>query len=147
MLSRVAVALLVLLLGITPAPAQQFVTGVPPATLAVTALSAANTAVTATLPAVAERFHYITSLRVMRTCTTAITGSANLTVTSTNLPGSVAWMSGNACAVGTTNEIVNDNYTAAPLRSSVLNTATTIVCPALGAAGLCQITVLYYTGP
>src|SRR5437016_1809994 len=49
-----------------------------PATLAVTALSAANAAVTATLPAVAAQFHYITSIHITRTCTAALTGSAAL---------------------------------------------------------------------
>lgn len=116
----------------------------PPTSLGITALSGANAAVTATLPAVASQFHYITSLRIMRTCTAAITGTAALAVTTTNLPGTMAWTTGNACAVGSTNEVLSHDF-ASPVRSSVVNTNTTIVCPALGAAGICRITVHYYT--
>jgi hypothetical protein len=53
---------------------------------------------------------------------------------------------GNACAVGSTNRDVNIDLPAAPLKSSVANTATTIVCPALGATGICRINVFYYLG-
>lgn len=122
------------------------VTPLPVSTLAVTALSGANAIVTATLPAVAGQFHYITSIQVQRTCTTAIVGTAALAITTTNLPGSLAWTAGNACAVGSTNNDVVLTPTT-PLKSSTVNTATTIVCPAIGAAGLCRVTVLYYTGP
>ncbi|MGH8865356.1 MAG: hypothetical protein ACREVZ_12045 [Burkholderiales bacterium] len=114
-------------------------------TLAVTALSAANTAVTATLPAAgAGLFHYINSITVTRTCTAAIVGNAALAVTTTNLPGAIAWTTGNACAVGSTNRDIAEVYES-PLKSSAANTATTIVCPAIGAAGLCRITTTYYT--
>ena len=116
------------------------------ATLAVTGLSAANTAVTATLPAVVGQFHYITSVFVHRTCTAAITGSANLNITTTNLPGAIAWSMGNACAVGSTTTAVQSSYPV-PIKSSAANTASTVVCPAVGAAGLCRITVTYYTNP
>jgi hypothetical protein len=118
----------------------------PPATLAVTALSAANASVTATLPAVAGQFHYISSIHITRTCTAALTGTAALAITTTNLPGSLAWTAGNACAVGSTNNDVAHDFTA-PLKSSVVNTATTIVCPAAGAAVVCRITVLYFAAP
>lgn len=117
-----------------------------PSTLAVTTLSAANTSTTATLPAVAGQFHYITSIQVQRTCTAALTGTAALAITTTNLPGSLAWTAGNACAVGSTNNDVVLVPTS-PLKSSVVNTATTIVCPAAGAAVVCRVTVLYYSAP
>jgi hypothetical protein len=129
------------------ARAQINVTPYPPASpLAVTALSAANTAVTATLPSVAGQFHYLTSIHVTRTCTAALTGSAALAITSTNLPGSITWTAGNACAVGSTNNDLVLDLTS-PLKSSAAGTATTIVCPAAGAAVLCRITVLYYAAP
>jgi len=118
----------------------------PSSTLAITALSSANTTVTATLPAVSGQFHYITNILIVRTCTTAITGTAALAITTTNLPGSLAFTSGNACTVGSTNTDVNMNIHTFPLKSSVVNTATTIVCPAAGAAGIYRITVLYFTG-
>lgn len=118
----------------------------PVSTLVVTALSSANTTVTATLPAVAGQFHYITAILVVRTCTSAITGTAALAVTTTNIPGSLAFTSGNACAVGSTNVDVNLSLVS-PLKSSVVNTATTVVAPAAGAAGIYRITVFYYAAP
>jgi len=118
----------------------------PPSTLAVTTLSAANTATTATLPLVTGQFHYITAVQVTRTCTAALTGSAALAITSTNLPGSLAWTAGNACAIGSTNNDVQVSYSS-PLKSSVAGTATTVVCPAAGAAVLCRVTVLYFAAP
>jgi hypothetical protein len=48
--------------------------------------------------------------------------------------------------VGTTNnDVVMD--LSSPLKSSVVGTATTIVCPAAGAAVVCRITVLYFAAP
>lgn len=117
-----------------------------PSTLAVTATAAANTAVTLTLPAVAGQFHYITGIEIMRTATAALAGTATLVVTTTNLPGSLAWSIGNAMtAGGTANDkmIMLDN----PLKSSVVNTATTIAMPAPGAAVLWRANCYYFTGP
>lgn len=114
--------------------------------LAVTALSGLNANVTATLPAVTNAFHYITGLRIVRTCTAAILGSAALSVTSTNLPGALAWTMGNACLIGTTNADVSEIFHN-PLQSSAANTDTTITCPAVGLLGLCRITVYYFTAP
>jgi hypothetical protein len=34
-----------------------------------------------------------------------------------------------------------------PLKSSAVNTNTTIVCPAAGAAVVCRVTVLYFAAP
>lgn len=135
------------LLWALPAIAQNFGSvPVPPSTLAVTALSAANTTVTATLPLVSGQFHYISAIQVVRTCTTAIVGTAALAVTTTNLPGSLAFTSGNACAVGSTNVDVSIHFPN-PLKSSVVGTATTVVAPAAGAAGIYRITVVYFTAP
>lgn len=117
-----------------------------PSTLSVTALSATNAAVTATLPAVTGQFHYITSILIVRYCTTAIVGSAALVYTTTNLPGSLAWSTGNACTVGTTYTDVSLNLSS-PLQSSASATATTIVAPAAGTAGFVRINVFYFTGP
>jgi len=140
------------LIGLTlwsvPRSSAQYVNVLNTSTLIVTAVSAANAAVTATLPAPgAATFQYITNIQVTRTCTTAIVGSAVLTVTTTNLPGTPAFTMGNACPVGTTNRDVVLDFGARPIRSSVANTATTVVCPAIGATGICRINVVYYTGP
>jgi len=114
--------------------------------LAVTTLSAANTTVTLTLPAAgAGLFHYITSVVVVRSCTTAIVGTALLAYTSTNLPGTLAWSAGNACAVGSTNFDVDTKYLR-PVKSSAANTATTIIAPAAGVAGLIRLTAYYHVG-
>ena len=115
------------------------------ASLAVTATAVANTAVTATLPAPgAGLFHYITGIEVMRTATAALAGSATLNVTTTNLPGSLAWSFGNAMAAGATQRD-ESLVLATPLKSSVANTATTVVAPIPGLAVLWRINVYYYT--
>jgi hypothetical protein len=117
-----------------------------PSGLAVTALSAAATTVTATLPAVAGQFHYITGMQVQRYCTTAIAASAVLTTTTTNLPGSLAFSAGNTCALG----MVYSDFVmtfASPLKSSAVNVATTLVAPSAGSAGYYRLTVFYYAAP
>jgi hypothetical protein len=131
-------------------PATQPVSGTVTAnrqavTSIVTGTAAANTALTITLPAVASQFHYITAIEIRRTATAALTGSATLAVTTTNLPGSLAWSFGNAMvAGGTQNDLTL--VLNSPIKSSVVNTATTIVMPAPGAAVLWRANVYYYTG-
>jgi hypothetical protein len=117
-----------------------------PATLHVTATGAANTAVTATLPAAGPSlFHYITSIEITRNATAALAGTATLIHTSTNLPGSPAWSVGNNIIAGGTERDVNYTPTA-PLKSLAANTATTIVAAAAGAAVLSRVNVSYYVG-
>lgn len=117
-----------------------------PSNLHVTVTAAANTAATATLPAAgAGMFHYITSISCYRNATAALAGSATLIITTTNLPGSPAWSVGNAMIAGGTEKDVDYRPTT-PLRSSVANTATTVVMPAAGAAVLNRINVSYYIG-
>lgn len=101
----------------------------PKATLAVTATGVAGAGVTLTLPAVAAQFHYITMLEVLAYTTVArVGGAVPIIITTTNLPGGPAFTFGTAAAVGTVDRY---NYVhAMPLRSAVINTATTIVCPA-----------------
>ena len=104
--------------------------------LCVTATGAAN--------AGAGLFHYITSIIIQRTATAALVGSATLVITTTNLPGSMAYSVGNAMAAGGTQNDLNLCLTGNPLKSSVANTATTIVCPVPGAAVLWRITATYF---
>lgn len=114
-------------------------------TLAVTNTAAANTAVTLTLPAAgAGLFHYITYIEITRNATAALAGTATLVITTTNLPGSLAWSVGNAMSAGGTQIDVRMAFPS-PLKSSVANTATTIVTPAPGAAVLWRVTAFYYT--
>jgi len=114
-----------------------------PASLVATAVSAANAAVTLTIPAVVGQFHYISRIIIERVASAAIVGSAVLTYTSTNLNG---WTrtTGNAAPVGQQMKDV-DEVLDNELRSAVANTATTIVAPAAGAAGVIRITVYYRT--
>ena len=113
--------------------------------LCVTATGAANAGVTLTIPAAgAGLFHYITSIIIQRTATAALVGSATLVITTTNLPGSMAYSVGNAMAAGGTQNDLNLCLTGNPLKSSVANTATTIVCPVPGAAVLWRITATYF---
>ena len=117
-----------------------------PTTLFVTATAAANTNATATLPAPgAGLFHYITHINCMRNATAALAGTATLIITTTNLPGSPAWSTGNNMIAGG-QQLDVDFQPSQPLKSSVANTATTVVMPAAGLAVLNRINVAYYVG-
>ena len=102
-----------------------------PATLAVTATAAVNTAVTASLPAVVGQFHCIVALQVQKLYSVVgVAAGAGIIITTTNLPGTPAFTTEQlASAAGTVVTVVNFAPTT-PLRSSVSNTATTVVCPA-----------------
>lgn len=117
-----------------------------PSTFAVTATAAANTAATATLPAAGVGlFHYITHIDITRNATAALAGTATIIHTTANIPGSLAWSVGNAMnAGGTEKDVVFDPTT--PLKSSVANTATTIVAAAAGLAVQGRVNVTYYVG-
>lgn len=117
-----------------------------PATLVQSGTAAANTGVTLTLPAAgAGLYHYIVSLEMTRNATAALAGTATLVITTTNLSGSLAWSVGNAMIAGGTQIDVARDF-AVPLKSSVANTATTIVMPAPGAAVLWRGNCYYYVG-
>lgn len=112
--------------------------------LAVTVTAAAAAIATLTLPAVASQFHRIQYLEITAYTTVArVGGVAPVLVTSTNLPGSPVWTLASAAAVGTTERIVVP-IGPGGLRSSVLNTATTIVGPAT-ASIIWRITAIYRT--
>ena len=117
-----------------------------PSNLHVTATAAANTAATATLPAAGVgMFHYITHIGITRNATALVAGTATLIHTTTNLPGSPAWSVGNAMSAGgTAIDVVYEPTT--PLKSSVANTATTVVAAAAGLAVLGRVNVSYYVG-
>jgi hypothetical protein len=115
------------------------------APLAVTATGAAAAAVTLTLPAVAGQFHYITHIEITKYATAAITGGATpVLVTTTDLPGNPVFTFETAQAVGT---VVNRVYEPSkPLKSSTVNTATTIVCPATTSV-IWRVNVWYTAAP
>lgn len=114
-------------------------------TQAGTNTGAANGAVTLTLAAAGVGlFHYLTHILITRNATAALAGTATLVITTTNLPGALAWSVGNAMIAGGT-QIDLSLVLDSPLKSSVANTATTIVAPAPGAAVLWRINAFYYT--
>lgn len=113
------------------------------APLIVTVTGAAAGAVTATLPLVAGQFHYITKISIIKYASVATVGAAAPTVvTTTNLPGSLAFTLPTALAVGTQYEL--DVEPTSPIKSSVAATATTIVAASL-ASIIYRVTVYYYT--
>jgi hypothetical protein len=116
--------------------------GFPMADQAVYATAAANNGFTVTLPAVAGYYHAISYIQIYRSATAALTGTASLTITSTNLPGSPSWVVGNLMVAGGT-QIDVDMAFLVPIMSSVANTNTTLVLPTPGAAVLWNARVFY----
>lgn len=117
-----------------------------PSTLTATQTGNSGAAVTLTLAAVAGQFHYITHIRVQLYAAAARTGSATpVVVTTTNLPGSLAYTFETAQAIGTKVECVTE-LAGNPLKSSAAGIATTIVCP-VAATGIWRITAHYYAAP
>lgn len=116
------------------------------ATLVISATAAVSTANTATLPAAGVGlFHYIVRINIIKYASVATVGAAAPTiVTTTNMPGSLAWTTPTSLAVGTQYE--TDINSSAPMKSSVANTATTIVCP-LTTSIIWRVNVYYYTAP
>ncbi len=126
-----------------------------PALLNVSLAPAVNTGGTITLPSVAGMFHYVTAYQ----CTIAMNpatvqaGGVALFITTTNLPGTPAWVvpiAGNAAAsvgglAAATAMLANHSWPN-PLRSSVAGTNTTFVHPAPGAAMVLRANVQYYIG-
>jgi hypothetical protein len=117
----------------------------PVLSASVTAAAAAAATLTLAAPGAGLR-HYLTGIEITRNATAALAGTATLVVTTTNLPGTLAWSVGNAMAAGGTQVDVSRDFTQ-PLQSSAQNTATTIVAPVPGAAVLWRINAYYYIAP
>jgi len=124
------------------------------ATLHVTGTAAVNTALTITLPAAgAGLFHYITSIQWHKLYSViGVANAAGILITSTNLPGNPVWTTeqvagGAAGSAGTAGSVVQviDYQPTTPLKSSVANTATTIVAP-LQLQTIWRGNVSYFTG-
>lgn len=114
-----------------------------PSLLHVSIIGGNNAIATVTLPGVSGKFHFITSIRLVRVAIAAVGGGAMLQDTSTNLPGNPIWTTGNAIAVG--QQIVDLDYRpTTPLRSLASGVATTITMPAAGANAFNGINVSYY---
>ena len=115
--------------------------------LAATAVGAAGAAVTLTLAAAPTGMrHYLTYLSINRFAAALLTAAAApVTVTTTNLPGSLAFsFAADAAAQGTLDRWREDF--AYPLVTNALATATTIVCPATPNV-IWRVTAGYYQAP
>lgn len=112
-----------------------------------TAVGAAAAAVTLTLAAPGAGLrHYLTYLSINRFAAAVLTAAAApVTVTTTNLPGSLAFsFPADAAALGTIDRWREDF--AFPIMSSAQNAATTIVCPATTGV-IWRVTAGYYVAP
>ena len=105
---------------------------VTPSTLMVSVTAAVNTLATATLPAVAGKFHLITSIELVKLYSASgVASGSGVIVTSTNLPGSPSWTTEQAAAnQGAAVSVIKLELGAAPLRSLAAGTATTLTAPA-----------------
>lgn len=112
-----------------------------------TTVGAAAAAVTLTLAAPGAGLrHYLTYLSINRFASALLTaGAAPVTVTTTNLPGSLAFsFAADAAAAGTLDRWREDF--AFPFAASAQNTATTIVCPATTGV-IWRVTAGFYVAP
>lgn len=90
--------------------------------------------------------HYLTYISINRSASAALTAGATPTiVTSTNLPGSLAFTFGANAALQGEDKIIREDF-AYPLAASAQATATTIVAPATTGV-IWRITVGYYVAP
>lgn len=115
-----------------------------PAAFAVTATGLVNAAVTLTIPGVAGVFHLITRLHIKRFFVTAgLGGTTPIIVTTTNLPGTLAFSFGTSGAIGqTVEEIIEPHH---PIKASAAGSNTTVVCPA-GTDTIWRVTAHYLLG-
>lgn len=112
----------------------------------VSVTGAANAAVTATIPpAGLGLYHYITRVEIARSCDSNLAGSGPIVITTTNIPGSLAWTTGSAMDKNKADKTIDQFYTP-PLRSLSANTNTTVNCPAPGANVIWRINIFYYIG-
>ena len=118
-----------------------------PTDLHVTATGASGAAVTLTLAAAGTGlFHHITRLRIERHPAALLTAAATpVIVTTTNLAGSRAFsIPADAAPQG---QVFTETVEpAAPIKSSVANTATTVVMP-VATGVIWRASVDYYAGP
>lgn len=132
----------------TEATLAALLAGNKPATLCVTATAAVNTGVTCTLPAAGPGlFHYIVTIQITKLYSVVgVAAGAGIIITTTNLPGSPSFTTEQlASPAGTAARVVDLNLGGNPLRSSVANTNTTIVCPSQ-LQTIWRVNVVYYTG-
>ena len=113
----------------------------------VTNTGAAGAAVTLTLPSPGAGLRqYITYLSIVRSASAALTaGAAPTVVTTTNLPGSLAFTFGADAAPQGTDKIIREDF-AYPMAASAQGTAVTVVCP-ITTGVIWRVTAGYYVAP
>lgn len=122
-------------------------TALEPALLNVTATGAVNTGVTATLPAVAGQFHYIVAIELVKLYSVlGVANGAGVIITTTNITTGMSFTTEQlASPAGTAVKVISLFFTR-PLRSSIVNTATTFVAPAQ-LQTIWRWNITYYTAP
>lgn len=116
-------------------------------TSVVTNTGAAGAAVTLTLPAPGAGLRqYLTYLRIVRSASVALTAGATPTiVTTTNIPGSMAFTFGADAAPQGTDKAIQEDFNY-PIAAAAQNTAVTVVCP-LTTGVIWRVTGGYYIAP
>lgn len=118
-----------------------------PASLVATGVGASGAGVTITLSAVASQFHYITGIQIQMYAVAALTGGATpVQCTTTNIPNTPVTDFPTAAAIGT---MVTSNVfqsSSLPVKSTTVNTNTTVVCPATTNV-IWVVTATYYAAP
>ncbi len=113
-----------------------------------TTTGAAAAAVTLTLasPGAGLR-HYLTYIRIVRYAAAVLTASATpVVITTTNLPGSLAFTcAADALQLGQRDIVVAEDF-AYPIAASAQGTATTIVCPATTGV-IWRVTAGFFVAP
>ena len=119
----------------------------PVTSLIATSVGAGGAAVTLTLAAPGAGLRqYLTYLSINRFATATLTAAAApVTVTTTNLPGSLAFSFGAEALTQGSLDRWREDF-AFPLASSAQNTATTIVCPTTTGV-IWRVTAGYYVAP
>lgn len=112
-----------------------------------TATGAAAAGVTLTLPAPGAGLRqYVTFIRVLRSASALlVAGAAPTVVTTTNLPGAMAFSFGADAAAQGTDKVVSEDF-AYPIAASAQNTAVTIVAPATTGV-IWRVSAGYYVAP
>lgn len=122
-----------------------YVDGVTPSLGTITAAAGAAATLTLASPGAGLR-HYITYLRIVRYAAAVLTPSATpVIVTTTNLPGTLAFtMPADAAAIGTVFTYQEDF--ANPIMAVAQATATTVVCPATTGV-IWRVTAGFFSAP
>jgi hypothetical protein len=118
----------------------------PLPTLAVSSTQAAGVALTATLAAVTGLRHYIQRIEITRSASALLTaGATPVVVTTTNLPGALAFTFGADAAPQGDDKVVSIDF-GSGLAATTAGAATTIVCPATTGV-IWRVNAIYRLGP